>query len=56
MRRILAALAMVAMLVSSAIPVVAHEADPEHQAHRVGDGVDDTPLEVQQAFERTDDE
>ena len=56
MRRILAALAMVAMLVSSAIPVVAHEGDPGHPAHRVGDGVDDTPLEMEQAFERIDDE
>ncbi len=57
MRRILVALATAAMLVSSAIPLAsAHEADPRHHTHRVGDGVDDTPLEMEQAFERIDDE
>jgi hypothetical protein len=57
MRRILVALAAVAMLVSSAIPLAsAHEGGPAHHTHRVGDGVDDTPLEMEQAFERIDDE
>lgn len=57
MRRILTALATAAMLASSVIPLTsAHDGDPGHHAHRVGDGVDDTPIEMEQAFERTDDE
>ena len=57
MRRMLVALATVGMLVASAIPFAsAHEGDPGHHLHRIGDGVDDTPLEVEQAFERVDEE
>lgn len=57
MRRILVALATMAMLVSAAVPLASgHEGDPRHHTHRVGDGVDDTPLEMEQALERIDDE
>ena len=57
MRRVLVALATVAMLVSSAIPLTsAHEGDPRHHTHRVGDGVVDTPLEVEQAQDNAADE
>ncbi|HET7704332.1 MAG TPA: PA domain-containing protein [Candidatus Limnocylindrales bacterium] len=57
MRRILALLAAATLLATALTPFAsAHEGDPAHHAHRLGDGIDDTPLEMDRAFDRVDDE
>ncbi len=55
-KRFWTALLAAALLTGAAGVAVAHDGDPGHHAHRVGDGYADTPLEMEQLEAQVDDE
>jgi hypothetical protein len=55
-RRIFALSVSALMVLTLAGTAIAHEGDPRHHVHRVGDGVADTPLEMDQLQAQMEDE